>query len=365
MKKIKVLAMYLPQFHRTPENDRFWGSGYTDWTAVRNAKPVFKGHNQPRVPLDGYYDLSTKKDIEKQIELANKYGIYGFGIYHYWFSSSQVFLDTPAKIIRDQKLPIKYFFSWDNSSWKRSWSNVKFANDWTSIREKRGGPAILAELKYGDETEWRKHFNYLLHFFKDSNYIKVNNKPLFGIFNPDNDEETLSKMIKCWNAWAIEEGFAGICTLGKIGIHQTKLCDYQFEYEPAQHGWLGGNCISYFFCRARDKIRLKCGLLRKFSYDLVWKSIIKGFKKKERYWPCCFVRYDDSPRRGKKGAIVIGESPEKFKKYLKKYICKCEKSNKDYLLVTAWNEWGEGAYLEPDTETSFGYLEAIKSILDE
>ena len=365
MKNIKILAMYLPQFHRTPENDKFWGDGYTDWVAVKNSKPVFKGHNQPRTPLNGYYDLSDKEDLKKQIAIANQYGIYGFGIYHYWFSSQQVLLDTPAKIIRDNKLPIHYFFAWDNSSWKRSWSNVKFGNDWTTNYEKKTGPEIMAELKYGDKEEWKKHFDYLLQFFLDDNYIKIDNKPLFCIYNQNNDELTLKQMLEYWDELAKISGFAGIYTLGKTNPYNINVCDYKFEYEPMQHGWCGENKIEHLIVRGFDKLKLKMGILRKHSYDHIWKKIIRRFKKNKKFWPSCFVRYDDSPRRGSKGTIVVGDTPVKFKKYLKKYINKCERYNKDYLIMTAWNEWGEGAYLEPDTKYSYSYLEAIKDILED
>ena len=129
LSKVKILANYLPQFHQTPENDAWWGEGYTDWTAVKASKPLFNGHTQPRVPLDNdYYDLSNADSIRKQALLAHEYGISGFAIYHYWFSSKQKLLTKPAELLLEQKdLPIEYLFIWDNNTWKRTWSNVKGA----------------------------------------------------------------------------------------------------------------------------------------------------------------------------------------------------------------------------------------------
>ena len=131
MSNPKVFAMYLPQYHCIPENDEFWGKGFTDWVTVKKAKPLYKGHTQPRVPLnDNYYDLSQVDSVEWQAKLANEYGIYGFGVYHYWFNNEKNLLTRPAEILRDSKNGyVKYFFSWDNANWKRSWSNVK-GNDW-------------------------------------------------------------------------------------------------------------------------------------------------------------------------------------------------------------------------------------------
>ncbi|MBQ0066894.1 MAG: glycoside hydrolase family 99-like domain-containing protein, partial [Phascolarctobacterium sp.] len=130
--KVKVIANYLPQYHRIPENDMWWGEGYTDWVATKNAKPLFEGHRQPRIPLDNnYYDLSDVNTIRWQAQLARKYGVYGFGIYHYWFNSNMQLLQKPAELLlKNKDIDINFMFIWDNSSWIRSWSNIKECNDW-------------------------------------------------------------------------------------------------------------------------------------------------------------------------------------------------------------------------------------------
>ena len=145
----QIIALYLPQYHRIPENDKFWGDGFTDWVTVKNAKSLFDGHQQPRVPLnDNYYDLSLKENVAWQAQLAKEYGIDGFGVYHYWFNNEQNLLTKPAEIIRDNDdIDINYFFVWDNGNWIRSWSNVA-GNDWAPIAEKkdqgrRSVPSVL------------------------------------------------------------------------------------------------------------------------------------------------------------------------------------------------------------------------------
>lgn len=364
MKK-KIIAMYLPQYHCIPENDKWWGEGYTDWKAVKDAKPLFEGHNQPRVPSSGvYYDLSKKEEIKRQADLANEYGIYGFGIYHYWFNSEQVLLDTPPKIIKDNKdIKINFFFMWDNGSWKRTWSNVKFSNSWAPLYEgERKGPEILAELKYGNELEWKKHFDYLLPFFKDDRYIKIDRKPLFGIFNQNNEPGVLSKMFSYWNNLAKAAGFDGVSIIGKTNASNIMVSDYQFDYEPATHAWVGKNNFQKALWRIKDNLRLKKGKLKTYDYKKIWKRINSDRNSNNRKFVGAFVRYDDTPRRGKNSSIVIGDSPQLFENNLKQLL---KKECVEYVLLTAWNEWGEGAYLESDTEFGNMYLDALKRAVED
>ena len=211
--KTKIIANYLPQFHSIPQNDQWWGKGYTDWEAVKKCKPQFKGHNQPRIPLNShYYSLDQVEEIRRQSDLANKYGVYGFGIYHYWFSSKLRLLEKPAEILLNSKDINQHFILiWDNGSWKRTWSNVKNGFDWAPEFDNKNnqsheGNGLLAELVYGDEEEWRIHFDYLLPFFKDERYIKIDGKPAFVFYQMENDYETIVQMTKKWDEWAKNEG---------------------------------------------------------------------------------------------------------------------------------------------------------------
>ena len=162
--KIKVIANYLPQYHVIPENNEWWGEGFTDWIAVKKANPLFSGHKQPRIPLNKhYYSLDNAQELRWQADLANKYGVYGFGIYHYWFSSDMNLLSTPAELILSNRdIKINFMFIWDNGSWIRTWSNVRYANTWApkfdDIKENNGKNGVLAELQYGDEKQWKIQF---------------------------------------------------------------------------------------------------------------------------------------------------------------------------------------------------------------
>lgn len=372
MKKVKIIANYLPQFHSIPENDRWWGKNYTDWNAVKKSKSLFRGHAQPNQPLnDNYYDLSDVENIKWQVELANRYGIYGFGIYHYWFSSNQKLLEKPGELILNNKdINIHYCFLWDNSTWKRTWSNVKFGNDWgtenvnNDLNNQSNG--VLAELIYGDEADWKLHFEYLLKFFEDDRYIKIDNKPVFGIFNQDNGTETLNKMVLFWDELARKRGFSGVYILGKKNHHRITITDNLYDYEPLKHGWLYDSFVGKVYQKIRTNMYKKIGIVDKYDYDKIWNRIIKSAEaaKEEKLFYGAFVSYDDTPRRGKKGKVVLGSTPGKFQNYMCKLIEISKKHEKEFIFLTAWNEWGEGAYLEPDKKNRFAYLEALKSAID-
>lgn len=371
--KPKIIALYLPQFHQIPENDEFWGERFTDWVTVKNAKPLFEGHQQPRVPLnDNYYDLSIKENVEWQSKLAHDYGIYGFGVYHYWFNNEKNLLTKPAEIMRDDdKIETKYFFIWDNCSWKRSWSNVH-GNDWAPIAdtniEKEKGPAILIPYILGDEADWEKHYRYLSSHFHSDNYEKYEGKPVYSIFFYN---ERIAKMCRLWDELAKNDGFNGMCFIFKYNVflankgYQAECLKYM--YEPHHAGWE----IIPIYDKIKNKILRVIGIrgrkgITYFNYDKIWKHLIKLEEKNNDSLiiPGAFVGYDDSPRRGAlKSKIIIGGNPSKFKKYFEQLYRIARKKEKPYIFLTAWNEWGEGAYLEPDTNNKYVYLESIKEII--
>ena len=368
MKKIKILAMYLPQYHVIPENSKFWGEGFTDWVGVKKANPLFNGHIQPREPLnDFYYDLSKKETIAWQIELAKKYGIYGFGIYHYWFSNDVNLLKKPAEIILENKdLDIPFFFAWDNANWRRTWSKHR-GNAWAPLSDvqqkktSKSESSILVEYILGNKNDWKIHFDYLLSFFIDERYIKIDNRPFFAIYNYSTEIE---KMVDYWDELAKENGFDGIYVLYKKStLNAIDGNAPNFTYEPAYSGFGDGWKVWAFKILDTLGIVKKIGPI-KYSYDVAWHNILKNAKKrnKKNEWHGAFVSYDDTPRRGKQGRLFIGDSPEKFKSYMKELINICFEQNKDYILLTAWNEWGEGAMLEPSKKDDYKYLEAIRDL---
>lgn len=363
--KTKLIAWYLPQYHCIPENNVFWGEGFTDWVTVKKARPLFKGHQQPKTPLNNnYYDLSIKENVTWQAKLAKDYGIYGFGIYHYWFNNEKNLLTKPLEIIYNNKeIDIHYFMAWDNANWKRSWSAIE-GNSWAPIADndqktsKESG--ILIPYILGNESDWKNHYNHLLPYFKDKRYIKVDNKPMFTILQYD---ESIEKMCRYWYTLAQKDGFCGIYFIFKNKRWFVWGDDaIRFNYEPHYNGWLNPTIWE----RKIEKIRKNLHLPIKnnyYSYDTIWRRIIKNAKEttKNEYLGA-FVGYDDSPRRSIRGKIVKGASPYKFKKYLSQLLRISNNQGKEFIFITAWNEWGEGAFLEPDTINKYDYLAVIKEL---
>ena len=372
--RTKILAMYLPQFHETEDNNLWWGKGFTDWTSVKTSISLFNGHRQPREPLnDNYYDLSDIVNIKWQIDLAKKYGIYGFGIYHYWFSTNKQTLTKPKEIFfKHREIDFPYFLSWDNCSWVRTWSKYKHnTNAWSpkvdgNLETKENNSGILARLDYGDEKDWKIHFDYLNRFFSDSRYIKIDNKPLFIIWNYT-DKIKLRKMCIYWRKLAVDYGWDGLFLMSRYNPYDSlDGFDCLVTYEPMFSAWQNKNIITRIFYKIKDYL-MKEKHLTIYDYDKVWQSILNNARRKanENIMYGSFVSYDDSPRRGQQGKVILGDTPQKFENYLKELKQISEAHGKEFIFLTAWNEWGEGAYLEPDKDNKFSYLEAVKKVSEQ
>lgn len=367
---MKIIAFYLPQFHDIPENDEWWGKGFTEWVNVRKAKSLFNGHEQPRVPLNGnYYNLLDDNIKIWQTKLAKKYGIYGFCYYHYWFKGKLLLEKPMEQMLANKDVNLPFCICWANEPWTKAW-----------VGEKK----VLIAQEYGKEKEWIEHFNYLLPFFKDERYIKNNNKPLFVIYRPE-IIGCLNEMLGCWDRLAKENGLSGIdFAYQNIDFDIDKNKDdhmfrYNIEFQP--------HYVFYDMNTNRHKIlrgikrKLSQFLERKFgfnlkfvgdgklvnnfiNYDMAWEYILKRKPDSEKNIPGAFVGWDNTPRHGKNGRIYIGDTPEKFEKYLTMQIKRAKEIyHKDMIFMYAWNEWAEGGYLEPDERYGYRNLEAIQKAL--
>lgn len=361
----RAVAFFLPQFHETEENNRWWGQGFTEWTNVKSAESCFKGHNQPRVPLDNnYYNLLDKETVIWQTKLVNDAGLEGVCYYHYWFNG-RLILEKPAEnLLKWTDIPQKFCFSWANESWKRTWDKRQ-GNDWNRvIDEKMGKKAqksngLLLEQTYGEKEDWIEHFQYLLPFFRDKRYITYKGHPIFIIYRPSRIM-CLGEMLQCWQEQAEKEGINSLYIIStnegidlNIQLH-AKLC-----YEP-NYTSVNDLPLGYFI---RDRIidalkKVNILIIKRYDYKRFLKIILNRKKLKEKTFKGLFVGYDDTPRRGKNGAVFEGASPEIFGKAYAELLRDTEED--DFIFITAWNEWAEGAYLEPDTEYGKQWLEAIK-----
>lgn len=355
---MKILAMYLPQFHEIEENNQWWGKGYTEWNAVKNAVPWFKGHNQPRRPLDDrYYDLE-KEGVQTwnwQAELAKKYHIHGFCIYHYWFEGKQL-LEKPMEILfAHPEIDVNYCICWANETWRKNWYGQ--------------GKKILQEQTYGAEDAWNKHFDYLLQFFRDERYIKIQNKPVINIYHTY-EIDCLKEMLECWNKRAVQEGFEGIYVIsgmtGSIIDDRSNLFDAYYVFEPGytlKHGLSKIEHSKYLvetaLVRVHNKVSKKKVLEHKIDARMIYRHIEKR-KLDENTMPGTFPQWDNTPRSQHSGLCYTHTSPEQFETHMQR-LQKLYGDNKEFLYINAWNEWGEGAYLEPDSINKYAYLESVRN----
>ena len=348
---MKVLALHLPQYHRILENDAWWGEGFTDWINVKKAQPLFDGHDQPLVPLaHNYYDMTDMNTLKRQADLSKSFGVYGFCYYHYWFNG-KLLLEKPCELLlKHPEIKQNFCFCWANESWARTWDGKE--------------DELLIKQEYGGVEDWNSHFQYLNRFFHDERYIKVGGKPLIFIYSC-NRLNSFNKMIACWRKMAVESGFAGLYVAEFVNSfnpgNKSYDTDIIVEFEPL---CTARYCISTWG-KFKRVVCKKMGWTEFFDYDYVWQSLLNNKRQYgKKIWRSAFVNFDNSPRKGKKALIIRGASPLKFEQYLEKLIKKVDRDyDNDFIIINAWNEWAEGAVLEPSENVGYGYLNALKSAL--
>lgn len=370
---MKYIAFYLPQFHELPENNKIWGTGFTEWTNVRNAKPLFEDHHQPVVPLNqNYYDLTDSSVMKWQIDLAKKYGIYGFCFYHYWYNGHIIMNKPIEMMLNDKSMDFPFCICWANHEWSNAWKTSKKKE-------------VYFSQDYTDKEEWRTHYEYLLPYLKDSRYIRLNGKPLLVIYDADIPE--MKEMLKCWNDWAIQDGINEGITYAYENVmpdispdFDDSAFDFDIEYQPQYYRVLSVQKKQYNSLPDKtkrfieNKLKLKIPewfkeLFRKdeltrYSYDDAWNWILNMKPVSPKSIPGAFVNVDTTPRRQERGVISMGMNPQKLEKYLIQLVEKAKNEYKrDMIFVYAWNEWAEGAYMEPDERWRYGVLEAFKNSL--
>lgn len=355
MSKHKIIAIHLPQFHPIPENDMWWGKGFTEWTNVAKALPLFKGHYQPHVPSDlGFYDLRMQEAREAQAELAKEYGIHGFCYYHYWFSGKKLLESPTESILASQKPDFPFCICWANETWSRTWNGNE--------------QNILIKQEYSVQDHVA-HFNYLLPFFQDPRYIRVNGKPLFVFYNSKNIPD-FEKAVKQWRDMALQAGLGDLylCQM------QSKALDKDFRKLGLDAGidfmpdWANMPSAKKpnFVVRVLNKLKViqhNEASNKVYSYADAVEHYSKNAYEKGIF-PCIFPSWDNSARKQKKATIFVQSTPALFGKWLrniqKNYKPTSEEEN--YIFINAWNEWAEGNHLEPDLKWGRKYLEEIKKL---
>ena len=376
MKVPKIIAFYFPQFHEIPENNYWWGEGFTDWKLVKEAKPLFEKHYQPREPIDDiYYNPCDFKTLKNQAELAKKYGIDGFMFYHYWFDG-KLFLEKPIEtFLSNPEIDISFCVTWANESWTRSWI---------------GKPEVILQnqLHTSDIKLWEIHFNYLLPFFKDPRSIKIDGKPIFLIYQPFLIRNS-SEMLEFWNRLAIKNGLNGLYFIA-IKNHEFQSSDFMSSYnammkfQPREAYTSKDFQLYNTTARFQFLRKLPFKILQYFSklnhkltnykiYDSrkIWNIILKNAYVNELnnsskiIFESAFFDWDNTPRYKNKAKIFSEISYEEKKENFKKLLLKAQDNKSPYVFFNAWNEWSESAYLEPDKKHGYKHLEIIKEALEE
>jgi lipopolysaccharide biosynthesis protein len=359
----KVLAFVLPQFHRIPENDQWWGDGFTEWTNVRKARPLYPRHVQPRVPAEGrYYDLLDPAVHDWQAALARQYGLHGFCYYHYWFSGKQL-LEKPVELLLHRGQPdLPFCLAWANEPWTRAWDG--------------GERHVLMPQSYGGESEWRRHFEYLLSAFRDPRYIRVDGKPMFLIYRSANIDEC-GPMLASWRRLAERAGLPGLHVVSMLTAFapdsRTELFDAFAEFEPV---YTFTHRRPYWLRKRERWIkRLTQASWRVFgragrppnSYDYasIWRAIAAR-DPPARTYPGAFVDWDNTPRRGlERGMVMRNFNGEAFNAGFRAQLRKARHAGAEFVFINAWNEWAEGAYMEPDEARGRFFLESVQRALAE
>ena len=347
---VKLIAFYLPQFHQIPENDKWWGERFTEWTNVKKAIPQFKGHYQPHIPGElGYYNLTNKEVMKRQIELAKQYGIYGFCFHHYWFAGKRLLEKPVNMLIENKDLDIPFCLCWANENWTRRWDGLD--NE------------VLIAQKHSPEDDIN-FIEDISKYFNDTRYIKIDEKPVLIVYRIElfpNPEDTIVR----WRKWMEDHGYKGIYLIGAQGFackNPTKYgLDAAVEFPP--NGMYKYNYISSQVSFKNPNFK---GNIVDYSYYVNNKLYLKEDKEKYNLFKTIIPSWDNTPRRGNKSTIFYNSSPELYKQWLKDIIIYTKtKKNKDeqFVFINAWNEWGEGAYLEPDVKYGYSYLNSTKEAI--
>jgi len=351
---IKILAFYLPQYHPIPENDAWWGKGFTEWTNTARAKPLFPGHKQPHTPADlGFYDLRVAETRIAQAELAREHGINGFIYWHYWFGDGKQLLERPFnEVLQSGKPDFPFCLAWANHSWRGKWHGLD--------------DNLLFEQKYPGKEDYTAHFNHLVSAFRDDRYIKIDNKPVFIIYAPEELPEA-NIFLDLWNNLALKNGFSGMHFIGILNnrsefgnfgldghtVHQPR--HYLSVYENTLFSRFIGFCKRHTF-----------GML---PFIISYKSLVSGYYFRDfpndTLIPTIVPNWDTTPRLNTKGWVFHKSTPELFQKHFEdtvKFVM-AQRNDHKMIFIKSWNEWAEGNYLEPDLEWGTSYLIAIKEVL--
>ena len=377
--KPRIIGLYLPQYHPIPENDEWWGKGFTEWNNVAKARPLFRGHYQPRIPADlGFYDLRLPEVREQQAELAREAGLEGFCYYHYWFGNGRQLLERPFnEVLASGKPDFPFCLCWANHDWtNKTWQKGNnFRRD-----------SMIMKMEYSKE-DYVRHFSYVLPAFRDPRYITVDGKPLFAVWAPHHIPDA-REFIDLWQQLARENGLPGIHFVGHTNNAGKALPGQSADYystDKAKEYYqavfdLGFDAVmSSGYRRAVALLQGKARMLwrmfsgktfaptySKMDYTRLMANYYVPEDASENIYPTLLPQWDRTPRAGKNSEIVVDSTPDRFQDTVERAIelIKQKEPEHQLLFLKAWNEWGEGDYVEPDQKFGHGYIKAIRNAID-
>jgi hypothetical protein len=354
---MRAIAFYLPQYHPIPENDRWWGEGFTEWTNVRKTVPLYRGHQQPKVPGKlGYYDLRNSEVRNAQAALARAGGISGFCYWHYWFGGQRLLERPFAEVLESGEPDFPFCLGWANESWSGVW---------------HGNPdKVLMEQNYPGPEDEERHFRLVEQAFKDPRYLTIDGKPIFYVYKPRLIPEC-KRFVEHWQELAIKAGLNGVYFVGE---------DVYIDDDPWDHKANGFDAVvpntpGVAFLRLAKKRFLPRFLLPRMLHKLLRQPVRYKYKDfiahthvepaHDDFFPCVLPNWDNTPRVGRRGYVLEHSSPDLFKRQLQRAVKQVEKRPLDQQLifVKSWNEWAEGNYLEPDGVQGSAYLDACRDEL--
>ncbi len=359
MVKARLIAFFLPQFHPIPENDEWWGKGFTEWRNVSKARPLFKGHQQPKLPADlGFYDLRLPDVRSQQAELARSHGIEGFCYWHYWFNGKMLLERPVSEIISSGEPDFPFCLAWANEPWSRRWD---------------GTPQfILQDQTYGGDEDDRRHFDWLLPALTDPRAIMIDGKPVFIVYKAKSLTDC-RRTTDLWRELAVKNGLAGLYLLS-IETAGT------FGWDPREGGFDAAVEFQPHWDRVIEFIKYKsilrhmANIVRHRSKDLwivdykaLWPNLVSSPKVDYPLYRGVCPQWDNTPRKGKRGVIFLNATPQEYGCWLKHTVelIKDEPPEHRIIFINAWNEWAEGNYLEPDLRYGHAYLEATYEAVKE
>jgi hypothetical protein len=344
--RASVIAFYLPQYYPTPINDRAWAPGFTEWTHVAAARPLFRGHEQPKLPGElGFYDLRLAETRAAQAQLARDHGVAAFCYWHYWFGNGNTALERPfAEVLASGEPDFPFCLGWANHSWTAKW---------------RGAPnEVLVPQEYPGDDDHRQHFDAVLPAFHDRRYYRVDGAPLFYVFRPW-EVPDLARFTELWRSLAAENGLPGIFFAAQ-GTRRDPWHDRGVDATALVRSHiLAGRSLPQ---RVLQRIRGP----RVASYEdaiLPWAEMDAALEP--GFIPSLTTNWDDTPRYGRRGYVVVGCTPERFGRHVRATLDGLDERTNPHRLVflKSWNEWAEGNYIEPDQKYGRAFLESLAAEL--